>query len=151
MPLELGPAALLAAADAGRGGGGGRGGHHGGGDCLAPGEVGSEGGGGGIYFKGAVVNFGEVGVGAVADRTLRLCNGCPVGGAPAAVALGDPPAPFGLRHHHLALRGRAYVKVPIRFSPAVRGDFEVTLTAHRLDTPPGPGAACSITLIGTAV
>jgi hypothetical protein len=100
----------------------------------------------GVYFKGAMVNFGRVPAGELKDLTLRLCNPNPAGAA-AAVRLDDPGAPFVLRHHVVSVRPRAYVKVPLRFAPSARGDFEVVLAARNANG----HVVCQVTLVGTAV
>jgi hypothetical protein len=97
-----------------------------------------------VYFKGAMVNFGRVSVGELRDLTLRLCNANAA--SPASVHLDHPGLPFVLRHHMVTVRPRAYVKVPLRFAPCVRGDFEVVLAARR----PNGGIICQVTLVGTA-
>jgi hypothetical protein len=99
-----------------------------------------------VYFKGAMVNFGRVPAGELKDLTLRLCNPNPAGAA-AAVRLDDPGAPFVLRHHVVSVRPRAYVKVPLRFAPSARGDFEVVLAARNANG----HVVCQVTLVGTAV
>jgi len=121
-----------------------------------------------VYFKGTVVNFGVVAVGASLTRKLRLCNaayaaqdgdGVSEREGFAEVELRGAGGPFLLRHHHLSIRPRAYVKVPVAFAPCVRGDFEVVLAAHiagRRACGPRSGlgetpCTCTITLVGTAV
>ena len=99
----------------------------------------------GVYFKGAMVNFGRVPVGELRDLTLRLCNANAAQAA--SVHLDHPGLPFVLRHHMVTVRPRAYVKVPLRFAPCVRGDFEVVLAARRANG----SVICQVTLVGTAV
>ena len=76
----------------------------------------------------------------------------------------DPGLPFLLVHQQLCIRSRAYVRLPVRFIPTVRGDFESVLVV-RLTSRPGvdgrevragfdqeqPPIACQITLVGTGV
>ena len=78
---------------------------------------------------------------------VRLCNTSHEG---IEISLQDPFLPFLLIHHHLRIRPRSYVKLPVRFIPSIRGDFEATLVAF-LQVNGKTAAACRVTIVGSAV
>ena len=104
----------------------------------------------GLYFRGSMINFGEVAVGSVETRKVRLCNGSHTD---EAVFIRDPHLPYVLFHHQLTIRKRAYVRLPVRFMPTVRGDFESILTVQWANerNKEGGTCTCQVTLIGTGV
>ena len=54
-----------------------------------------------LFFRGAIVNFGNVPVGTMATQKVRLCN---AGSTEAAVTVVDPGLPFLLVHQQLSIR-----------------------------------------------
>ena len=102
----------------------------------------------GLYFKGAILNFGHVEVGSMETRKVRLCNGTY---QDAALSICDPALPFVVLHHQLTIRHRAYVRLPVRFMPTVRGDFESVLAVSLIADGQREPFTCQVTLIGTAV
>lgn len=97
----------------------------------------------GVFFRKQSAHFGSIAVGGLARAKIELCNATD---DDRTVFLGDPALPFVLCHNEIKLRARSYVRLPIRFVPTSRADFETELVMQSSD-------GChhsSIRLCGTA-
>lgn len=83
-----------------------------------------------VYFRRRLLDFGHIQAGSLVEKKVDLCNRLY---EPVVVYLSDPKLPFILTHNEIHIRPRSYVRVPVRFLPVERREFNVNLMAQTSD------------------
>jgi hypothetical protein len=83
-----------------------------------------------VYFRRRLLDFGHIQAGSLVEKKVDLCNRLY---EPVVVYLSDPKLPFILTHNEIHIRPRSYVRVPVRFLPVERKQFDVNLMAQTSD------------------
>lgn len=83
-----------------------------------------------VYFRRRLLDFGHIQAGSLVEKKVDLCNRLY---EPVVVYLSDPKLPFILTHNEIHIRPRSYVRVPVRFLPVERKEFNLNLMAQTSD------------------
>lgn len=88
-----------------------------------------------VFFSNPVVDFGDnVTVGSLCRMKAELCN---TSENQVQLTVLDPSLPFVVLHNNITIEPKSYVKIPIRFIPAVPGkSFDSQLTVTMENHPP---------------